>query len=102
MGNIYQHPQLASLFQPTRRAIFERIARGASTVRQIADDLDLVPLEVTRHVRDLIDVGLVTAEGSGEEVRYRVDRGGVASMGRVLDAAWTRTLAGMIAATRYA
>ena len=93
MSTVHDLPQLASLFDPARRAVFERVARKPAKARELVDELGFSPLEITRHIRDLVDVGLVRIEGTGTRVRYRVDSGGMASMHRVLDAAWMRSIA---------
>ena len=93
MSILYALPQLACLFDPARRTVFERVARKPAKAHELVDELGFSPLEITRHIRELIDVGLVTIEGSGARARYRVDRGGLASMDRALDAAWMRSIA---------
>ena len=93
MSALYDLPQLACLFDPARRAVFERVARKPAKAHELVDELGFSPLEITRHIRDLIDVGLVRSEGSGTRVHYRVDCGAMASMDRALDAAWMRSIA---------
>lgn len=97
MGN---GPQgLAALADPTRRQIFERLARKPLSVGAIADDLPVSRPAVSQHLRVLKDAGLVVDERAGTKRVYRIDPRGIEAMRKYLDRLWDRALAAFKAAT---
>lgn len=88
----------AALADPTRRQIFERIARRALAVGEIAEGLPVSRPAVSQHLKVLKDAGLVTDERDGTRRVYRVDPKGVEAMRRYLDRFWDRALAAFKAA----
>lgn len=59
--------------EPQRRAILEFIARDERSVGEIVDALDLAQPSVSKHLRVLRDVGLVSARRDGRQVLYRTN-----------------------------
>jgi DNA-binding transcriptional ArsR family regulator len=91
MGMAYQI--FAALADPTRRAIFERIAEQPSTVGALAATLPVSRPAVSQHLKVLKDVGLVADEPRGTSRIYRIDPHGLGPMRRWLDQQWERSLA---------
>jgi len=84
--------QLAALADPTRRAIFERLARRPMAVGELARGLPVSRPAVSQHLAALRAAKLVHHEKSGTQNIYRVDPEGLAALRRYLDLMWTRAL----------
>jgi DNA-binding transcriptional ArsR family regulator len=82
-----------ALGDPTRRAIFERLASGPSAVGELANQLPVTRPAVSQHLKVLRDAGLVTSSRDGNRRIYRADPGGVAAMRDQLDRFWNQALA---------
>jgi DNA-binding transcriptional ArsR family regulator len=82
----------SALADPTRRQIFERLARRPSPVGELAEGLPVSRPAVSQHLRVLADAGLVVASRDGNRRLYRVDPHGVAGMRSYLDRFWTDAL----------
>ena len=78
---------------PTRRAIFERLARGPHAVGELADEFPVSRPAVSQHLRVLKDAGLVADRREGNRRLYRVDPRGVEGMRAYLDSFWSDALA---------
>ena len=63
----------AALADPTRRAVFERVAAEPRTVGALAADLPVSRPAVSQHLRVLLDAGLVEAEQFGRQRLYRLN-----------------------------
>lgn len=83
---------LDALGDPTRRAIFERLARGPSAVGELAATLPVTRPAVSQHLRVLREAGLVTETAQGTRRIYRIDPRGIGAMRDWLDAHWERAL----------
>ena|SRR5437763_1808048 len=83
----------AALSDPTRRAVFERIAERPQTVGALAAQLPVSRPAVSQHLKVLKDAGLVTDEARGTRRVYRIDPHGLGPMRRWLDEQWERSLA---------
>jgi DNA-binding transcriptional ArsR family regulator len=83
---------LAALADPTRRAIFERLAVRPSAVGVLAQDLPVSRPAVSQHLRVLKDAGLVTEAADGTRRIYRLDPRGIAAMRDWLEALWSDAL----------
>jgi DNA-binding transcriptional ArsR family regulator len=83
---------LAALGDPTRRAIFERLARGPSAVGDLAANLPVTRPAVSQHLRVLKEAGLVTQIAQGTRRIYRIDPRGIGAMREWLDAHWGSAL----------
>ena len=86
-----------ALADPTRRGLLERlIHEGPRTATQLAAGSAVSRQAIVKHLQALTSVGLVAAERSGREVRYRattVASGSVVDWLRGASAAWDRRAA---------
>ncbi len=69
-----QYPQtidrtFAALADPTRRAVFERLARGPATITELAEPFGISLTGMKKHVQVLEDAGLATTEKVGRTRR---------------------------------
>jgi len=78
----------SALSDPTRRAIFERLARGPRAVGELAREFPVSRPAVSQHLRVLKDAGLVADRREGNRRLYRVDPRGVEAMRAYLDSFW--------------
>ena len=85
-------PVFAALADPTRRAVFERIAERPRTVGALAAELPVSRPAVSQHLKVLKDAGLVTGEARGTSRIYRIDPQGLGPVRRWLDEQWERSL----------
>jgi len=83
----------AALAEPTRQQIFERLAKRALAVGDLAEGLPITRSAVSQHLKILKDAGLVTLRSEGTRNIYQVDPRGVAAMRDYLDRFWERALA---------
>lgn len=86
-------PVLAALADPTRRAVFERLADGPRSVGEIARGLPVSRPAVSQHLRTLADAGLVRSRPVGTRRYYELSPAGLASLARWLDRFWDEALA---------
>jgi DNA-binding transcriptional ArsR family regulator len=84
---------LAALGDPTRRAIFERLADGPSAVVELADEMPVSRPAVSQHLKVLKEAGLVVDHAAGNRRIYQLDPDGVAALREYLDLFWQRSLA---------
>jgi DNA-binding transcriptional ArsR family regulator len=89
----YESDPLLALGDPTRRAIFERLADRPSAVVDLARGLPVSRPAVSQHLKVLKGAGLVTDEPAGTRRIYRVDPDGVAALRAQLDRFWNQALA---------
>ncbi len=82
----------AALADPTRRAVFERIAQKPRSVGALAAELPVSRPAVSQHLKVLKDAGLVTDEARGTSRIYRIDPQGLGPVRRWLDEQWERSL----------
>ena len=87
-----------ALADPTRRKIFERLARKSSSVKDVADGLPVSRPAVSQHLKVLKQAGLVTHLPHGTRRLYRIDPRGIEAMKTYLDRFWDRALAAFKAA----
>ena len=90
----------SALADPTRRQIFERLARRPRPVGELAEGLPVSRPAVSQHLRVLADAGLVVATKDGNRRLYRVNPRGVDGMRSYLDRFWTDALAAFEDAAR--
>ena len=95
----YQN-EFSALADPTRRAIFERLARGPRAVGELASEFPVSRPAVSQHLRVLKDAGLVADRSEGNRRLYRVDPHGVEAMRAYLDSFWSDALAAFERAAR--
>ncbi len=84
--------QLDALGDPTRRAVFERLAAGPLAVVDIARLLPVSRPAVSQHLKVLKDVGLVTDRAEGTRRLYAIDRAGLAAVRQYFDRFWDDAL----------
>ena len=83
---------LTALADPTRRAVFERVAARPSPVGAVAHGLPVSRPAVSQHLRALKQAGLVTEAAAGNRRIYRIDPRGIAAMREWLEALWSAAL----------
>jgi DNA-binding transcriptional ArsR family regulator len=83
---------LATLADPTRRAIFERLAAKPSSVGELANGLPVTRPAVSQHLKVLKEVGLVTDAAQGTRRVYRIDPHGLGEIRKWFDQFWDRQL----------
>jgi DNA-binding transcriptional ArsR family regulator len=82
-----------ALGDPTRRAIFERLRRGPSSVGALAAELPVSRPAVSQHLKVLKEAGLVTDRPEGTRRVYYVDPDGLGALRAWLDQFWDQALA---------
>ena len=85
---------LGLLGDPTRRAIFELLARRPCTVGELAQALPITRPAVSQHLRVLRDGGLVVSRAEGTRRIYRLNPDGVTALRTYLDRVWEEALTG--------
>jgi DNA-binding transcriptional ArsR family regulator len=83
---------LTALADPTRRAIFERIARRPSAVGELAQELPVSRPAVSQHLKVLTDAGLVQARADGARRIYSIDPAGLAATREYFETFWRMSL----------
>ena len=81
-----------ALGDPTRRAIFERLAAGPCAVGELADEFPVSRPAVSQHLKVLKDAGLVIDERAGNRRIYRVNPDGLGVLRADLDRYWGSAL----------
>ena len=82
-----------ALGDPTRRAIFERIAERPQAVGELARDLPVSRPAVSQHLKVLKEARLVADRPAGNRRIYRLDPSGLDALRVQLDQFWTKALA---------
>jgi len=82
-----------ALGDPTRRAIFERIAERPQAVGELARDLPVSRPAVSQHLKVLKEARLVADRPAGNRRIYRLDPSGLDALRVELDQFWTKALA---------
>ena len=62
-----------ALAEPPRRQILDMLAAGERAVGEIVDDLSMSQPQVSKHLRVLSEVGLVTSRAEGRRRIYSVE-----------------------------
>ena len=94
----YESAALTALGDPTRRAIFERVAERPSAVGELARELPVSRPAVSQHLKVLKEAGLVIDMAAGNRRIYRLDPTGVGAVRAYLDRFWNQALAAFKAA----
>ena len=89
----YQADPWAALGDPTRRAVFERLAERPQAVGELAGALPVSRPAVSQHLKVLKDAGLVVDRPVGNRRIYHADPEGVAALRSQLDRFWSQALA---------
>jgi DNA-binding transcriptional ArsR family regulator len=82
-----------ALGDPTRRAIFERLAERPRAVGELAGELPVSRPAVSQHLKVLKDAGLVIDRPAGNRRIYQLDPDGVGALRVQLDRFWSKALA---------
>ena len=69
-----------ALADPTRRALFERLAVGEMTVSELRTGMPVSQPAVSQHLAVLRGAGLVTERRSGRNAFYRADPEGLSPL----------------------
>jgi DNA-binding transcriptional ArsR family regulator len=88
----YQLDALDALGDPTRRAIFERLAERPQAVGELARDLPVSRPAVSQHLKVLKGARLVSDDPEGTRRIYRLDPEGVAALRAYLEEFWSKAL----------
>ena len=91
-----------ALGDPTRRAIFERLAGGPLAVGEIARELPVSRPAVSQHLKVLREAGLVAVRAEGTRRLYQLDPRGVGALRTYFDTFWSHALAAFKAAAERA
>lgn len=90
----YEDGGLGLLGDPSRRAIFELLARRPCSVQQIADEVPISRPAVSQHLRVLREGGLVVCRPEGTRRIYQLNPEGVTALRTWLDGVWSDALTG--------
>jgi DNA-binding transcriptional ArsR family regulator len=88
----YGDSSVGLLGDPTRRAIFELLARSPSSVTELAERLPVSRPAVSQHLRVLKDGGLVVSRAEGTRRVYQLNPAGVDALRAYLDRIWSDAL----------
>jgi DNA-binding transcriptional ArsR family regulator len=88
----YRLDGLAALGDPTRRAIFERVAERPRAVGELARELPVSRPAVSQHLKVLKDAGLVVDRPEGNRRIYAADPDGLAELRAYLERFWATAL----------
>jgi len=69
-----------ALADPTRRAVYERLAVGEMSVSALTEGLDVSQPAVSQHLAALKAAGLVDERREGRKVFYRIEPAGLAPL----------------------
>lgn len=88
----YHLDRLAALGDPTRRAIFELVARRPHAVIEIARKMPVSRPAVSQHLKVLKEAGLVVDRTDGNRRIYAADPEALAELRAYLDQFWRTAL----------
>jgi DNA-binding transcriptional ArsR family regulator len=88
----YEAEVLTALADPTRRAIFEMVARRPRGVAEIARELPVSRPAVSQHLKVLKDATLVRDRPDGARRIYAVDPRGLAAVREYFEQFWQTSL----------
>jgi DNA-binding transcriptional ArsR family regulator len=89
----YQTDGWTALGDPTRRAIFERLADCPRAVGELARELPVSRPAVSQHLKVLKEAGLVLDRPVGTRRIYQLDPAGLEALRAQLDRFWNKALA---------
>jgi DNA-binding transcriptional ArsR family regulator len=82
------HKALASISDPTRRSVLEKLRSGPQSVGALADQLPVSRPAVSQHLKVLKEAGLVKDRAEGARRVYYIDPDGLGELRRWLDEFW--------------
>lgn len=88
----YHSDPWVALGDPTRRAIFERLADRPRAVVELANELPVSRPAVSQHLKVLKDARLVIDRPAGARRIYQLDPDGVGALRAELERFWSRAL----------
>jgi DNA-binding transcriptional ArsR family regulator len=88
----YVREQLAALADPTRLAVFERVAKRPAAVHEIALEFPVSRPAISQHLRVLKDARLVLDEAVGNQRIYRIDPTGIEEIRSYFERFWDDAL----------
>ncbi len=89
----YEGDGWTALGDPTRRAIFARVADRPRAVGELAAELPVTRPAVSQHLKVLKGAGLVVDRRDGNRRIYQANPDGVAALRSQLDRFWNQALA---------
>lgn len=89
----YEDRALTALGNATRRAIFERLGRGPSSVGELARELPVSRPAVSQHLKVLKQAGLVVDRPVGNRRFYRLRPQGIGALEAYFHRFWSHALA---------
>src|SRR5215813_9601175 len=89
----YHDAALATLADPTRRLLMERLRAGPRPVGELARGLPMSRPAVSQHLKVLKEARLVTDHAEGTRRIYSIDPHGLAGLRSWLDQFWDDALA---------
>jgi DNA-binding transcriptional ArsR family regulator len=90
--NQQQPDGVGALGDPTRRAIFERLAERPRAVGELARELPVTRPAVSQHLKVLKAAGLVVDRRDGNRRIYRLDPDGLEAVRAYFDRFWNQAL----------
>src|SRR5436190_21631946 len=94
----YEHDGWMALGDPTRRAIFERLAERPRAVGELGSRLPVSRPAVSQHLKVLKEAGLVVDRPAGNRRIYQLDPSGIGALRAYLDRFWNQSMAAFKAA----
>jgi DNA-binding transcriptional ArsR family regulator len=88
----YQIDGWIALGDPTRKAIFGRLAERPRAVGELASEMPVSRPAVSQHLKVLKNAGLVVDRAAGTRRIYEVNPDGVAALRADLDRFWNQAL----------
>lgn len=88
----YQVDGWTALGDPTRRAIFERLAEHPRAVGELASELPVSRPAVSQHLKVLKEADLVTDRPEGNRRIYQLNPDGLGALRAYLDRFWNQAL----------
>src|SRR6266851_2785685 len=82
-----------ALGDPTRRLLFERLAKKPLAVTDLSEGLPVSRPAVSQHLKVLKNAGLVLVRAQGTRHLYQIDPRGLQTMREYLDGFWDEALA---------
>jgi DNA-binding transcriptional ArsR family regulator len=89
----YRVDRWTALGDPTRHAIFQRLADRPQTVGELASELPVSRPAVSQHLKVLKRARLVIDRPAGTRRIYRLDPDGIGALRADLDQFWNKALA---------
>jgi DNA-binding transcriptional ArsR family regulator len=83
---------LEILADPTRRTIIDHLRRGPTTVQALADRLPVSRPAVSKHLKLMLDAGVVRMRSDGTRHFYEIDLDKIREVRRYLDSFWEESL----------